>query len=187
MHWLIRLILAGNKHYNLEQMQNLVELNFPTEKPKLELREPLDLVKAHEDCLASWEPLGVFVSLHQVQWFTELKLWKAMTWMNEKLHGHALGNSSDNGCVKAAGGEQVMEREIRLRLGNESNYLGDRVHKDNAVWVCCIAQGYGSRRKQRLWFKSRGCPMRDAFKRLQVSLPKPAKLQPCISVNRFGF
>lgn len=67
-----------------------------------------------------------------------------MTWMNEKLHRHALGNSSDNGCVNAAGEEQVMEREIRLRLGNESNYLGDRVHKDNAVWVCCSAQGYGS-------------------------------------------
>lgn len=135
-------------------------------------------MKAHGDGFASSELLGVFVSLHQVQWFTELKLWIAMTWMNEKLHRHALGNSSDNGCVNAAGGEQVMEREIRLRLGNESNYLGDRVHEDNAVWVCCSAQGYGSRRKQRLWVKSRGCATRDAdaFKRLQVSLPKPAKL-----------
>lgn len=54
----------------------------------------------------------------------------------------------------AAGWMQVMERGIRLRLGNQWNYLGDRVHKDNAVWVCCSAQGYGSRRQQRLWFKS---------------------------------
>lgn len=84
---------------------------FSTDKPKLELREPLDLVKAHEDGLASSELLGVFVSLHQVQWFTELKLWIAMTWMKEKLHRHALVNSSDNGCVNAAGREQVMERD----------------------------------------------------------------------------
>lgn len=38
-------------------------------------------------------------------------------------------------------------RETRLQLENESGYLGDRVRKlwkDNAVWVCCSAQGYGS-------------------------------------------
>lgn len=60
------------------------------------------MVKAHEDGFASSELLGVFVSLHQVQWLTELKLWIAMTWMNEKPRRHALGNSSDNGCVNAA-------------------------------------------------------------------------------------
>lgn len=68
-------------------------------------------MKAQEDGLASSELLRVFRSLHQVQWFTELKPWIAMTWMKEKLHRHALGTSSDNGCVDAAGGEQVMERD----------------------------------------------------------------------------
>lgn len=43
--------------------------------PKLQLREPLDLVKAHEDSEKLRRGETILVSLHQVQWLPELKLW----------------------------------------------------------------------------------------------------------------